>query len=183
MVAYCDVRLAKEGVIGLRPHNRRGLDGGAIRAAAIVALGTLLLISSQAVAVPMEETLALGADDWMDPTWMVPVHPEQTGHGFTSTSPALRRSSRRCRAGWASPVVKKGGCAPPIAQAGCVGPDSRICVRRLQLLAGQHVKVPDRCLRIIPVYLVCFCFCIILEISSLLSKNYPGSQCARVMDI
>ena len=29
----------------------------------------------------------------------------------------------------------------------------------------------------------CFCFCIILEISSLLSKNYPGSQCARVMDI
>ena len=28
-----------------------------------------------------------------------------------------------------------------------------------------------------------FCFCIILEISSLLSKNYPGSQCARVMDI
>ena len=27
--------------------------------------GTLLLISSQTVAVPMEETLALGADDWM----------------------------------------------------------------------------------------------------------------------
>ena len=37
---------------------------------------------------------------------MVPVHP---GPGFTSTSPALRRSSRRCRAGWAAPVVKKGG--------------------------------------------------------------------------
>ena len=30
-----------------------------------VAHGTLLLISSQAVAVPMEDTLALGADDWM----------------------------------------------------------------------------------------------------------------------
>ena len=69
MVAYCDVRLAKEGVIGLRPRNLRGLDGGAIctaASAANVALGTLLLISlSQAVAVPMEETLALGADDWM----------------------------------------------------------------------------------------------------------------------
>ena len=68
MVAYCDVRLAKEGVIGLLPRNLRGLDGGAIRAAASaanVALGTLLLISSQAVAVPMEETLAFGADDWM----------------------------------------------------------------------------------------------------------------------
>ena len=65
MVAYCDVRLAKEGVIGLRPRNLRGLDGVAIRAAANVALGTPLLISSQIVAVPMEETLALGADDWM----------------------------------------------------------------------------------------------------------------------
>ena len=41
------------------------VDGGAIRAAASVALGTLLLISSQAVAVPMEETMAFGADDWM----------------------------------------------------------------------------------------------------------------------
>ena len=68
MVAYCDFRLAKDGVIGLRPRNLRGLDGGAIRAAACaanVALGTILLISSQAVAEPMEETLALGADDWM----------------------------------------------------------------------------------------------------------------------
>ena len=65
MVGYCDVHLAKEGVIGLRPRYPRGLDGGAIRAAASVALGTLLLISSQAVAVPIEETLALGADDWM----------------------------------------------------------------------------------------------------------------------
>ena len=68
MVAYCDVRLAKEGVIGLRPRYLRGLDGGATRAtasAANVALGTLLLISSQAVAVPVEETLALGADDWL----------------------------------------------------------------------------------------------------------------------
>ena len=68
MVAYCDVRLAKDGVIGLRPRYLRGLDGGAIRAAASaanVALGTLLLISSQAIAVPMEETLAFGADDWM----------------------------------------------------------------------------------------------------------------------
>ena len=64
-VAYCDVRLAKEGVIGLRLRYLRGLGGGAIRAAANVALGTLLLISSQAVAVLMEETKALGADDWM----------------------------------------------------------------------------------------------------------------------
>ena len=61
MVAHYDVRLAKEGVIGLRPRNLRGLDGGAIRAAASaanVALGTPLFISSQAVALPMEETLA-----------------------------------------------------------------------------------------------------------------------------
>ena len=68
MVAYCDVRLAKEGVLGFRRRNLRGLDGGAIRAAASAAnvvMGTLLLISSQAVAVPIEETLALGADDWM----------------------------------------------------------------------------------------------------------------------
>ena len=68
MVAYFDVRLAKEGVIGLRLCYLRGLDGGAIRSAASaanVALWTLLLISSQAVAVLMEETLALGADDWM----------------------------------------------------------------------------------------------------------------------
>ena len=73
---------------------------------------------------------------------MIPVHPDP---GFTLTSPALGRSSRRCRAGWAAPVVEKGGCAPPIAQAGCVGPDSRICVRRLHLLVGHHVKVRDRC--------------------------------------
>ena len=68
MVAYYDVRLAKEGVIGLRLCCLRGLDGGAIYAAASAAnavLGNLLLISSQAVSVPMEETLALGADDWM----------------------------------------------------------------------------------------------------------------------
>ena len=65
MVAYCDVRLEKVGVIGLRPRFLRGLDGGAIRSAASVALGTPLLISSQAVAVSMEETLALGADDCM----------------------------------------------------------------------------------------------------------------------
>ena len=64
MGTYCDVRLAKEGVIGLRPRILRGLDGGTIRAVANVALVTLLLISSQAVAVPMEDTLALGADDW-----------------------------------------------------------------------------------------------------------------------
>ena len=59
MVAYCDVRLAKEGVIGLRPRNLRGLDGGAIRAAASaanVALGTLLLFLSQAIAITIEET-------------------------------------------------------------------------------------------------------------------------------
>ena len=49
--------------------------------------------------------------------------------------------------GWAAPVVEKGGCAPPIAQAVCVGPDSRICARRLHLHAGHHVKVHDRCLR------------------------------------
>ena len=78
---------------------------------------------------------------------MVPVHPEQTGPGFTSTSPALGRSSRSCMSGLAASVVEKGGCAPPIAQAGCVGPDSRICVRRLHLLAGHDVKVPDRCLQ------------------------------------
>ena len=68
MVAYCDVRLAKECVIGLRPRYLRGLDCGAIRAAASaanVALGNVLLIPCQAVAVPMEDTLALGADDWM----------------------------------------------------------------------------------------------------------------------
>ena len=47
-------------------------------------------------------------------------------------------SSGRQKNGW--------GCAPPIAQAGCVGPDSRICVRRQHLLAGHHVKVPGRCL-------------------------------------
>ena len=66
--AYCDARLAKEGVIGLRPRYLRGLNCGAIRAAANaanVALWTHLLISSQAVAVLMEETLAFGADDWM----------------------------------------------------------------------------------------------------------------------
>ena len=68
MVAYCDVRLAKEGIFWLRPRNLRGLDGGAIFAAASaanVALGTLLSISSHAVAVPLEKTLALDADDWM----------------------------------------------------------------------------------------------------------------------
>ena len=56
-----------KGVIGLRPRYLRGLGGGAIRAAASIAnlaLGTLSLISSQAVAAPMEDTLALGADDW-----------------------------------------------------------------------------------------------------------------------
>ena len=58
MVAYCDVRLAK-GVIGLRPRYLRGLDCGAICAAASIALGTLLSILSQAVALLMEETLAL----------------------------------------------------------------------------------------------------------------------------
>ena len=86
-----------------------------------------------------------------DPMWMVPVHPEQMSPGFTPTSSALGRSSRRCRAGWAAPVVEKGGCAPSIAQAGCVGPDSGICVRRLHLLVGHHVKVPDRCLRTVVV--------------------------------
>ena len=152
MVAHCNVRLAKENVIMLRPRYLRKLDGVAMRAAACaanVALGTLLLISSQAVAVPIEETLEMGADDWMGSNADGSGHPEQTGPGFTSTSPVLRRSSWRCMAGWAAPVVEKGGCAPPIAQAWCVGPDSRICVRRLHLLAGNHVKVPDRCLRIL----------------------------------
>ena len=67
MVAYCDVRLANECVIGLRPRYLRGLDCGAIRAAASaanVALGNVLSIPCQAVAVPMEDTLALGADNW-----------------------------------------------------------------------------------------------------------------------
>ena len=150
MVAYCDVRLSKEGVIGLRPRNLRGLDGGAIRAAASaanIALGTLLLISSQAVAVPVEETLALGADNWMasnaDGTGALGAD----GPRVHLDVPALRRSSRRCRTGWVAPVVEKGGCAPRIAQTGCVGSDSRICVQRLHLLVGHHVKVPDRCLR------------------------------------
>ena len=123
MVAYCDVRLAKEGVIGLRPRYLLGLDGGAIRAAASaanIALGTLLLISSQAVAVPMVETLALGAYIWMGSNADGTGAHRADGPGFISTSPALRRNSRRCRAGWAAPVIENGGCAPPIAQAGCV---------------------------------------------------------------
>ena len=126
------------------------MDGGDICAAASVnvnvALGTHLLISSQAVAVPVQETLALGADDWMGFNADGTGSPGADRPGFTSTSPALRRSIRRCRAVWAASVVVKGGCAPPIAQAGCDGPDSRICVRRLHLLAGIRVKVPDRCL-------------------------------------
>ena len=76
MVDLCDARLAKEGVIGLRSSNLRGLDGGAIRAAASaanVALGTPLLISTQAVAVPMEETLVLGAD------YLIGANAEGTG--------------------------------------------------------------------------------------------------------
>ena len=150
MVAYCDVRLAKEGVIGLIPRYLRGLDGGAIRAAASAAneaLGTLLLISSQAVAVPMVERLALGADDLMGSNADGTGAPGADGPRVHLVVPCPRRSSRRCWAGWAAPVVEKGGCAPPIAQAGCVEPDSRICARRLHLLAGHHVKVPDRCLR------------------------------------
>ena len=90
MVAYCDVRLAKEDVIVLRPRYLQGLDGGAIRAAASaanVALGTLLLMSSQAVAVPMEEMLALGADDWMGPNADGTGAPGAHGPGFTLTSP------------------------------------------------------------------------------------------------
>ena len=82
MVTYYDVRLAKEGVIGLRPRNLRGLDGGAMRAAvyaATVAKGTPLFISSQAVVVPMEETLALGADDWMGSNADVTGAPEADG--------------------------------------------------------------------------------------------------------
>ena len=97
---------------------------------------------------------------------------KQTGPGFTSTSPALRRSSRRCWAGWAAPVVKKGGCAPPMAQAVCVGPDWRICVRRLHLLAGHHVKVPDRCLRII------------VDIAKLsLRYNNKTKQCISIFNV
>ena len=145
MVAYCDVRLAKEGVIGLRPRYLRGLDGGAIRAAASaanVALGSHLLISSQAVAVPMEETLTLCTDDWMGFNADGTGAPGADGPRVHLDIPALRRSSRRCSAGWAALDVEKWGCAPPIAQAGCVGLD-------LHLLAGHHVKVPDRCLRII----------------------------------
>ena len=147
MVAYCDVRLAKEGVIGLIPQYLRGMDCGAICAAAgtaNVALGTLLSISSQAVAVLMDKTLVLGADDWVGSNADGKGAPGADAPGFTSTSPALRRSSRRCRAGLAAPVVEKWSCAPPMAQAWCVGPDSRICVRRLHLLAGHHVKVLDR---------------------------------------
>ena len=111
MVAYCDVRLAKEGVIGLRPRYLRGLDGGAIRAAASaanVALGTLLLISSQGVAVPMEDTQALGADDWMGSNADDTGAPEADGPRVHVDIPTQRRSSRRCRAGWAAPVIKRG---------------------------------------------------------------------------
>ena len=111
MVAYCDVRLGKEGVIGLRPRYLRGLDGGAIRAAACaanVALGTRLLISSQAVAVPMEETLVFGADDWMGSNADGTGAPGADGPLVHLDVPALRRSSRRCRAGWAAAVVKRG---------------------------------------------------------------------------
>ena len=96
----------------------------------------------------MEETLALGADDLMGSNADGTGAPGADGPGFTSTSPALRRRSRKFRAGWAAPVVENGGCAPPIAQAGCVGWDSRICARNLHLLARHHVKVPDRCLRL-----------------------------------
>ena len=108
MVAYCDVRLAKDGVIGLRPRFLRGLDGGAIRATASavnVALGTPLLISSQAVAVPNEETLALGADDWMRSNAGGTGSPGADGPQIHLDVPPLRRSSRRCRVGWAAPVV------------------------------------------------------------------------------
>ena len=154
MVAYCDVRLAKEGVIGLRPRYLRGLDCGAIRASASTTNVALRLFCRSRVR-PLQYSWKrrwhwVQMIGW-DPTRMVPVHPEQTGPGFTSTSHALRRSSRRCRAGWAAPVVEKGGCAPPMAQAVCVGLDSRICVRRLHLLAGHHENVPDRCLRDIDV--------------------------------
>ena len=90
MVAYCDVRLAKEGVIGLRPRYLRGLYCGAIRAAAStanVALGTLLSISSQAVAVLVEETLALGADDWMGSNADGTGHPERRAPGSPRRPP------------------------------------------------------------------------------------------------
>ena len=149
MVACSDVRLAKEGVIGLRPRYLRGLDSGAIRAAASaanVAMGTLLLTRVRPLQYPWKRRWHWVQMIGWDPTRVVPVHPDQTGPGFISTSPALRRSSRRCRAGGQLRSSKRGGCAPPIAQAGCAEPDSRICVRRLHLLAGHHVKVPDRCL-------------------------------------
>ena len=90
------------------------------------------------------------------------MHPEQTVPGFTSSSPALRRSSRRCRAGLAAPDVEEDGCAPPIAHAGCVGPDSRICVRRLHLLAGHHVKVPDRC--VLSVYIYIYIYIVVIDV-------------------
>ena len=38
---------------------------------------------------------------------IVLVHPRHTGPGFTSTSPALKRRDRRCRAGCASSVIEK----------------------------------------------------------------------------
>ena len=94
----------------------------------------------------MEKTLAFGADDFMGSNEDGTGLSGEDGPRVHLDSPAQRRSSRRCRAGWAAPVVEKGGCAPPIAQAGCVGPYSRNCVRRLHLLAGHHVKVPNRCL-------------------------------------
>ena len=114
MVAYCDVRLAKEGVIGLRPRYLRGLDCGAIRAAASTANEALGLFCRSRVR-PLQYSWKrrwhwVQMIGW-DPTRMVPVQPEQTGPGFTSTSPALRRSSRRCRAGWELRSSKRGLCA------------------------------------------------------------------------
>ena len=38
---------------------------------------------------------------------IVSVHPRHTGPGFTSTSPALKRRDRRCRAGCASSAIEK----------------------------------------------------------------------------
>ena len=78
---------------------------------------------------------------------IVLVHPRHTGPGFTSTSPALKRRDRRCRA----------RCAPSAIEKGEVGRgDSVVCVfhstawsmgwlgsnvATWRHLVGNHVKV------------------------------------------
>ena len=97
------VETALSARVGLWSHR-------AAASAANVALGNVLLIPCQAVAVPMEDTLALGADNWMgsnaDGTGAPGANGPRVHH--ERVHPALRRSSRRCWAGWAAPSSKRG---------------------------------------------------------------------------